>query len=571
MKNRFLYSLLILCCISCKKDNKPPLTIFHNGSILTINKQNDIVEAMAIRNKKIIAIGNYHILKDSLQKIYSIKEVDLHQNTLMPGIYDSHSHPITGALKDLFQLNFEWDIPADSLHKSMKHYIKHVNSEIVIGGAWASDFFEKNQIDHPLRWLDAINSTIPILLADDTGHNLWVNSAGLKMGNINRDTPDPKNGRIEKDPQGNPNGVLHENASFLVLDKVTFTEEQYAKSIEYAQKQSLSYGIIAIKDADANKKSIETMYKMDQAGAINMFFAMCQSTPKMARNHPLDIRSFVETAKKNKTDNIDPYFIKFFLDGVPTSSRTAAMLCNYKTDHHHPTPTNGFLHITPELLQQDIANFDKEQFIIKIHAAGDRSAREAINAVEYARKNNPQSTQKHELAHASYIHEYDLLRMKTLNIAADLSPYLWFPSPIIDNILATVCDEKNHDFWPIKNLVKHEVHCIAGSDWPSVAVNLNPWVGIEAMVTRKNPTATNTTKAFWSEQKIPLSDALRIFTINGAISMNKNHESGSLEVGKNADFIILDQSIFDIDPDDISEIKVLSTYYKGVECHRLKP
>lgn len=557
------YFVFFICIIfwGCQNQPSEAVTIFFNGEIITVNADNQLVESIAILEDKILDTGTFDEIKEKYSSKYQLKEINLEGKTLMPGLYDNHSHPVWGAMKDLYELNFPWYEEPDQLKQRIQQYINNNKPSIVTGGAWGSQYFEKYKIQ-PRQWLDEIENKIPIALFDDASHNLWVNSAGLRFGQIDKNTPDPKNGRIGKDESGEPNGILYENATFLIRDKIQYEVKQYISSIKYAQDQALSFGIIGVRDAAANEKSLKIFSDLDKSGEINIFFGLCQETPNMYRDTTLDVKQYLQRKNAYQTENVDPSFVKFFLDGIPTTSRTAAMLCSYKTDAHHSGEDHGMIHISKDILFEDVMRLDEKGFTIKIHAAGDSSARAAINAIEFARNTNGMNNSIHEIAHASYLADSDLPRMKKLKIAADLSPYLWYPSPIIDNILSAVCEDKGMEFWQIKKLYDMDIHCVAGSDWPAVAVDMNPWIGMEAMVTRKNP-LLNEEASFLPEQAISLEQAIRIFTINGAESMKRKVVSGSLEKGKFADFIILDKPLLNIHPEEISDIKILSTYYKG--------
>jgi len=555
----------IVLCIACETKAPRDISVFYNGEILTMDNADTQVEAIAIEGDTILALGDLSDIENQL-KSENLEKIDLDGNTLMPGIYDAHAHPVWGTMRELYEINFAWETPPEELKKQIEDYVSENNPEIILGGAWAGNYFQINPIESPVAWLDAISSTIPIILADFSHHNLWVNSAALQMAEIDRNTPDPENGKILKDANGEPNGILYENATFLVRNKIVHKREEYVGAIASAQKQALGFGIIGIKDANADESSLEVFSALDKEGKIDMFFALCQETPRLAGHTILDVNDYIKRAKANSTENIDANFVKFYLDGVPTTARTAALLCDYTTDELAPEATNGMLHVKPEILNQDVANFDKAGFTIKLHGAGDRSARVVIDAIEAARKANGMNGQTHELAHAEYIASSDIQRMKKFNIAADLSPYLWFPSPIIDNVESAVCDEMKGKFFEIKTLYSEGVECIAGSDWPAATRDMNPWIGIEAMVTRKNP-FIETEVTYVPEERIPLVDVLRIFTINGAKALKRDKVSGSLEVGKNADYIILNKPILQIDSDDISDIQVLETFYKGKKKH----
>ena len=168
---------------------------------------------------------------------------------------------------------------------------------------------------------------------------------------------------------------------------------------------------------------------------------------------------------------------------------------------------------------------------------------------------------RHEIAHAGYIHPDDLPRFVALNVTVDLSPYLWFPRPIINSVVAAL-GERAYDYWPIRDLLESGANLAAGSDWPSVAESLNPWPAIEALVTRRNP-YTDAAEALWPEQAITLNQALQIFTLDGALAYRLEDLTGSIEVGKSADFIVLDQHLFEVPIESVGSTQVMMTYFEG--------
>ena len=175
----------------------------------------------------------------------------------------------------------------------------------------------------------------------------------------------------------------------------------------------------------------------------------------------------------------------------------------------------------------------------------------------------------HEISHAELIHADDIPRFKALNVAAELCPILWYPTPLVEVMAQIVGEDVADRFWPIKTLHEAGAHMIYGSDWPSVVPDPNPWPGIEAMVTRRDPYGLRE-GVLRADQAIDLVTAIRIFTINGAVAGKHADKTGSIEAGKSADFIILDRNIFQIPEDEISETRVLSTFVSGIEVSSFK-
>ncbi|MFM7273319.1 MAG: amidohydrolase family protein, partial [Gammaproteobacteria bacterium] len=166
-----------------------------------------------------------------------------------------------------------------------------------------------------------------------------------------------------------------------------------------------------------------------------------------------------------------------------------------------------------------------------------------------------------ELAHAGFIDPQDLPRFAALGATADLSPVLWFPSPIIDSVQGAL-GERGARYWPVRSLLDADAPVIAGSDWPSAAVSANPWLGIEALVTRADPLGRQP-GALWPEQAIGLEEALRIYTANGAEALGLASETGTLREGKRADLIVLERNLFEIPHADIDRTRVLQTWFGG--------
>ncbi|HEY7775219.1 MAG TPA: amidohydrolase family protein, partial [Kineobactrum sp.] len=152
---------------------------------------------------------------------------------------------------------------------------------------------------------------------------------------------------------------------------------------------------------------------------------------------------------------------------------------------------------------------------------------------------------------------------------ADLSPYLWHPSPIIDSVVGAVGSPRGEQYFPVRKLLEANAPVLAGSDWPAAVETINPWLGIEALVTRQDPQEQFPGR-FWPEEAITLAEALRIMTLDGARAMRLEATTGTIEVGKSADMIVLDRNLFAIEPQDISDTQVLRTLFAGNTVHTIK-
>ena len=249
------------------------------------------------------------------------------------------------------------------------------------------------------------------------------------------------------------------------------------------------------------------------------------------------------------------------LDGVPMAY-TSALLEPYLPDEIHGDDFTGDLMFEPEELNRDVADLDAQGLTIKIHATGDRSARVALDAFQKARETNGDSGLVHEVSHAQYIHPDDLPRFKQLNVAAEMCPILWYPGPSDAPRASILGEEFASRMWPMRSLLDAGALVIYGSDWPAVVPDANPWPGIEAMVSRKNPYGSFPGTQ-WPEQAIKLSEALRVVTKNGSVAAKSADSTGSIEVGKAADFIVLDRNVFEVAIEQVSDVQVLLTVING--------
>jgi predicted amidohydrolase YtcJ len=260
------------------------------------------------------------------------------------------------------------------------------------------------------------------------------------------------------------------------------------------------------------------------------------------------------------SDLVATDFVKIYLDGVPTSARTAAMLAPYLPDAAGQR-VSGDLHVDPGVLAKDLVELDRRGYTVKMHAAGDRAIRVGLDAIEAARQAIPAGTRRHELAHAGYISPDDLGRFVTLQAVAEFSPVIWYPSPIIDAVIEAVGERATH-YWPMRSLLATGAPVAAGSDWPSVVPSMDPWAGIQAMVTRRDPYHPSDA-ALWPEEAITLADALRIYTLDGAAALRREAETGSIVVGKSADFLVLDHNLFKMPASQIRAGEVSMTFFRG--------
>jgi len=575
MNNVYKTALLAALLSACNNQAGPNVlsdpadTVFTNGKIYTLDDTKPWVEAVALKDGKIIEVGTSDAVKSQIGERTQL--VDLGGRMAMPGINDAHAH-MYGGLKEIYQCLFSAELSPDEIRPILEDCVSRAKpGEFVMGGYWASSFFDKNDIPSPRGWLDDISSGIPIILADDSGHNSWANTAALDMVGFNAPGLEIAGGTIVLGADGKPNGMLLEAPSYKAEDifNKLWSEEQEITGLKHTLSLLAKYGITGLKDAATYEKEVKFLHKIDKSEGLSAYIVAAQRTFEDTDDKTdLDFNHHEKIRDTYRSENLDTAHIKLYLDGVPTSSRTAAMMEDYAPDAAHPNApaTNGVLHLDPENVNAFVTELDKRGFVIKIHAGGDRSVHVALNAFEAARKANGSSGKMHEIAHAGFIVESDLPRLAKLNVSPDISPYLWFPSPVIENVRSVVTGEQRDSFFPNRTFMNAGATITAGSDWPSVSPTPSPWPGIEATISRKNPYG-KAEGVYSPEERLTLEETLQIFTINGAKSLLIDDRAGAIKTGYDGNLIVLNHNLFEIPVEDISETQVEQTWYRGKLVH----
>jgi len=562
----FLPTMLVLLLASCKpvhKNLNASDLVLRGGQIHTVSLLQPKAESIAVTDGHIVFVGDNEALQAYIGPNTNI--VELAGRLVVPGLIDAHLHPIRGALKELYQCNFPFTATPDDIQAAIRRCVADLpESEWIIGGQWASDFFVRYDIESPRKFLDAVSGDKAVVLRDDATHNDWVNTKALQIAGFDANTPDPAGGKFARGADGMPNGILIENATKLMRPFASnYNDEQYLTAAREFSRIANSLGITGIKGAGLYNAEVAAFYNADQLGDLTVHAAVSIRTPDGQRTEPLDYDLIESVRGRFSSEHLHLEFVKIFLDGVPTPARTAAMLAPYLPDDEHGDAFNGGpLHVGIDPLTADLIELDRRGFTVKMHTAGDRSVRVALDAIAATRKANGDSGLRHELAHAGYIDSADLPRFAELNAVADLSPIIWYPAPIVGAIASAIGRERAAKYWPVRDLLDSKAAVLAGSDWPSVSPDVNPWVGIEAFVTRKDPRG-QMPGSLWPEQAATLEEAIEIYTIRGARALRLDNRTGSIEVEKLADLVVLEQNIFEIPIADVSKTQIYRTYFEG--------
>ncbi len=543
--------VIVGACAPCVATAASADLILTGGQIHTLGGWQ---EALAVRDSTIIAVGTS---KDVLaHRNAGTTIVELAGRSVFPGLHDMHVHSLFAGLEQ-FQCRFPYGARPRVILDAVRACAAGVRPGAWIeGGNWVGAVFADGVQNRAA--LDAVAPDNPVALTDEAHHSLWVNSRALALAGVTRATADPLGGIIERDASGEPTGVLRETATLLV-EKVIPPASDAARraALILSTNQMLSYGITAYTDATVRADNMSTLSALSREGILKQHVRGCVVWA------PGDAQAEKMIAERARytTQRYSPDCVKIFMDGVPTESRTAAMLAPYLAREGHADEARGILMIAQPVLDAAVASFDRQGLHIKFHAVGDAAVRSALDAVERARKTNGWGGPMHDLGHNSFVDPADVARARELHLAWEFSPYIWYPTPIVDvDIRRAVGEERVDRFIPIKDAVDTGTTVVAGSDW-SVVPSVNPWLAIETMVTRERPGGSKDSIA--RGQRIRLDQALRIFTTEAAKLMGQRHVVGSIEAGMRADLVVTQTNPFRTPITEVHATKVAMTFIAG--------
>ncbi|QKX07021.1 amidohydrolase [Aquimarina sp. TRL1] len=555
MNNMKLILLSILISLSsCKKDdnrtgpNQNSEQLYTNGQIYTVNPNQEWADTMLVRDGIIIAIGTNKEVENQASENAEI--IDLEGLMVMPGIHDVHLHPLEAASDNfLFVLDAQETAPENYATDIIQAINQNPDSEWILG--WGFDIYTLfDATREPIKILDDISTTKPIAIMEQTSHSVWVNSKALELAGINKNSANPVGGIIMKDDNGVPNGLLIDNAGNLIIDLAIASipnneQNDYDGLVNYALPELGKNGITSVCDARTywKRNHHKTWQQAESEGKLTVranlglwLYPTEDDAAQISRIRSLysnDPNSFLKINQ-----------IKLYSDGIVINT-TSAMEGDYLIDLFNLPTNNGLNYVSQNRISKYIAALEPIGFDFHIHAIGNRGVNEALNAIEQSSNGNG----RHRLTHVEYVLPSDYSRFSQLNVTADAQVAGDFTHPENWHETDSLIDSSlNNANIPIKSLVAANARLTLSSDWD--VSKLNPFIGIQNAVTR-------------APQNISLNEAIKAYTINAAYIMRQEHKVGTLEVGKEADFIVLSQNLFDIQPNQIKQTQVLKTYLKG--------
>ena len=564
MKKTFFIALSLISLVACELSNDLPKAdiVFTGGAVYRVTDSDPWATAVAISKNRITYVG------DDAGAISSIGPntivVKLNGKMLLPGFQDAHVHPVDSGMT--YNQCAVFDLPElEDLLDAIKTCVdERPNAEWIVGAGWYVSTFAPTGRP-PKGLLDAIAPDIPITLLSNAAHTVWANSAAIERAGITSETKDPEGGRIDRDSEsGEPSGSFQESAMPLIQSfEPAITLKERIAGLAYAQQLFHSYGITGVHDSYV-EVSRETAYSnmeaytafSDQEGLKMHVVAAMLYDPTLPLEPQIELfKSLRESADRN---HVNATAVKILVDGVATSY-SAAMLEPYADR------LDEGIKGTPLIPRADlidlVTRLDALGFQIHFHSIGDAATHYSLDALEVARTQNGLRDSRHHLSHIMAWDPTDFNRMADLDAIANFQA-LWASKGTHYEEITYVRmgEERSKYLYPINSLHKLGVHLAFGSDW--YVTSANPLLAIEVAVTRLEP-GGDLTDPLLPAEAIDLATAIRAATLGSAYGNFLNKDTGSIEVGKLADLIVIDSNLFDIPTSDLSKARVMLTLFGG--------
>jgi predicted amidohydrolase YtcJ len=534
-------------------------TVFIGGTVFTGLGQPSYPAAVAIRGGRIVAVGDSDAVREAAGTAPDI--VDLAGGLLLPGFQDAHVHPVYAGVL-LLQCDLHELSTADEYLAEIGRYARsHPDQEWITGGGWALDAFPGGTPSRQL--LDAVVPDRPVLLPCRDGHSSWVNSRALALAGIDRHTPDPADGRIERDENGDPSGMLHEGAMFAVGRLLpTPSPAELDAGLVAAQAHLFSLGITAWQDAlvgtfNGFPDPYEAYLRAAKSGVLKarVIGALWWDRERGAEQIP----DIIARRAGGQVGRFAATSVKIMQDGI-TENFTAGMTEPYRDACGCTTANAGLSFVDPVELCSYVTQLDAAGFQVHFHALGDRAVREALDAVEAARKANGPNDHRHHLAHIQVVHPHDVPRFADLDAVANMQPLWACHEKQMDELTIPFLGVQLADWqYPFGDIARSGARLAVGSDWP--VSSPNPMWGVHVAVNRRPP--GRELPPFLPAQALDLAEVLTAHTAGSAYVNHLEHETGTVEPGKYADLVVLDRDPFKQPADRIGDCRVLRTYVQG--------
>ena len=520
------------------------------------------VDSIAVRDGIVVGLGAH---AEVVGLVPSAEVVDLDGAWVLPGFQDAHVHPVQAGLEmNACNLAGGHEL-SDYVDTIAAYALANPHVEWIVGGGWSMEAFPGGVPAAAV--LDRIVSDRPVYLPNRDHHSAWVNTVALERAGITAATPDPADGRVERDDRGEATGALHEGAMELVRRLVPPpTGDEIAAALRTAQAYLHSQGITGWQDALVGEglgmpDTLDTYLAAQRAGTLT---AGVVGALWWDRTRGEDqIADLVERRARAAAAGFDAGSIKIMQDGV-CETFTAAVVEPYLDRHGHPTDNHGLSFIEAADLARYVQLLDAEDFQVHIHALGDRAVRDSLDAVEHAIEVNGRRGNRHHLAHVQIVRPEDVPRFAELDVTANGQP-LWacLDDQMSDLTLPFLSATARAQQYVFRSLLDSGARLAFGSDWP--VSSPNPLLGIHVAVNRVAPGAD--TEPLLQGQRLTVTEALDAYTRGSAFVSRREDSTGVVEIGMAADLAIVDADLLAIDPKEIADVRITRTYAQGRLVH----
>ncbi|QWZ10434.1 amidohydrolase [Nocardioides panacis] len=491
--------------------------------------------------------------------------VDLAGGVVQPGFQDAHVHPVQGGVERLRCDLTGLSTPGEYLAAVRAYVAAHPDRAWVLGGGWAMPAF--GPIGPRAADLDAVVGDRPVFLPNRDHHGAWVSSAALRIAGIDRATPDPADGRIERDAAGAPTGTLHEGAMALVQAHVPPTsDEEHDAGLHVAQAYLHSLGVTAWQDAilgvyAGNGDPASAYLRAVHAGTLT---ARVRGALWWERDAGLEqVERLVERRATYTVGRLDAGSVKVMQDGV-VENYTAGLSAPYRDGCGGHTHNSGLSFVDPQVLLDAVTRLDAEGFQVHVHAIGDRAVREALDAFAAARAANGRSRGRHHVAHLQVVAPADRRRFAELDVTANLQALWAVNDEAMTEMTLPFLDEELAGWqYPFGSLARAGVRLAMGSDWP--VSTPDPLAALHVAVNRVDPDEPGA--PFLPGEALGVEQAWAAYT-SGSAHVNHLDDTGVLAPGLAADLAVLDRDPFAGDPAGIGSTRVVATYVEGAAVYR---
>lgn len=542
LRKLILISFLFIMPFSSLADQK----IITNGKVWTGNDNQKWATTVLIKENRIHAVGNENIITQNPDA----EIIDVGGKLVLPGFIDNHTHFMDGA-NSLVSVQTINATSEEEFTNIIKEYAATMpKDEWMLGGIWDHEAWG-GTLPHK-NWVDDATQDNPLMLYRTDGHIAFANSRALKLAGVDKNTPDPEGGIIVRDNDGEPTGVLIDNAMYLVSKFYPApTEEKIDNMFDVGMEEALKNGVTQVHSIDMAVWDNLSIYQ--RAEAENRLKIRTYYVTHISKRHEL-----AEFIKKNGKGNNFLRFgaVKVMVDGALGSG--TAWFHEPFTDE----PDNSGFPIWPmEELKVMLKESHDYDFQLVIHGIGDKANDEILNIVEEIGA----SGHRARIEHAQHLSPTSFNRFKELGVIAAVHPYHVYD----DGRFAEkrIGAERLKGTYAFKSLLDSGAMVSFGSDW--FVAPLKPLLGIYVATTRHTADGKNP-NGWIPQEKISVTDAVKAYTINNAYAGNQENDLGTIEVGKLADMVVLSDNIFEIEPENIKDTKVIMTIIDGQIAYQVK-